>query len=87
MSTQKLFGLNENTGLEDEITEVAGKVPSEEDKVNSTKISLRSYLNLNIIDSFTDIDENDDEEIYKRIDEIVMLGRRNSLSWKRRGNV
>ncbi|MDY2737555.1 penicillin-binding transpeptidase domain-containing protein [Intestinibacter sp.] len=67
----KLFGLNENTGLEDEITEVAGKVPSEEDKINSTKISLRSYLNLNILDSFTDIDENDDEEMDKRIDEIV----------------
>ena len=67
----KLFGLNENTGLEDEITEVAGKVPSEEDKINSTKISLRSYLNLNIIDSFTDIDENDDEEMTERIDEIV----------------
>ena len=55
----------------DETTEVAGKVPSEEDKINSTKISLRSYLNLNIIDSFTDIDENDDEEMDKRIDEIV----------------
>lgn len=67
----KLFGLNENTGLEDEITETAGKVPSEEDKINSTKISLRSYLNLNILDSFTDIDENDDEEMDKRIDEIV----------------
>lgn len=67
----KLFGLDEHTGLEDEITEVVGKVPSEEDKVNSTKISLRSYLNLNIIDSFTDIDENDDEEMDKRIDEIV----------------
>ena len=67
----KLFGLNENTGLEDEITETAGKVPSEDDKINSTKMSLRSYLNLNILDSFTDIDENDDEEMDKRIDEIV----------------
>lgn len=67
----KLFGLNENTGLEDEITESAGKVPSEDDKINSTKISLRSYLNLNILDSFTDIDENDDEEMSERIDEIV----------------
>ena len=66
----KLFGLNENTGLEDEITEVAGKVPSEEDKINSTKISLRSYLNLNIIDSFTDIDENDDEEMTERIGNV-----------------
>ncbi len=67
----KLFGLDEHTGLEDEITESVGRVPSEKDKINSTKISLRSYLNLNIIDSFTDIDENDDEEMEKRIDEIV----------------
>lgn len=67
----KLFGLDENTGLEDEVTEMAGSVPSEDDKINSTKMSLRSYLNLNILDSFTDIDENDDEEMDKRIDEIV----------------
>ncbi len=67
----KLFGLNENTGLEDEINEVAGKVPQEEDKISSTKISLRSYLNLNIVNSFTDINEDDKDEMEKRIDEIV----------------
>ena len=39
----KLFGLNENTGLEDEITEVAGKVPSEEDKIFEFKYNRQFY--------------------------------------------
>lgn len=68
----KLFGLNEKTGLIDEIEERNGTVPSVDQKLESTKSLLKSYLNKNMEDAFTDITkEKNPEEFESRIDEIV----------------
>lgn len=67
-----LFGLSEKTGLVDEIEERNGTVPTTEQKLESTKTLLKSYLNKNMANDFTDITkEKNLDEFESRIDEIV----------------
>lgn len=68
----KLFGLNDYTGLNKEIDENKGKVPSIETKMESAKALLRLYLEKNLDGKFTDITKQKNEVEYeKRINEIV----------------
>lgn len=68
----KLFGLNDYTGLNKEIEERKGTVPSLETKLESTKALLRSALNKEMANDFTDITKNKNpQEFEKRIEEIV----------------
>ena len=68
----KLFGLDEATGLVDEIEEIPGHVPTTEQKLKSTQTLLRSYLEKNMGEAFTDITkEKNPKEFEARIDEIV----------------
>ncbi|MGX4600922.1 penicillin-binding transpeptidase domain-containing protein [Faecalimicrobium sp. JNUCC 81] len=68
----KLFGLNDYTGLNTEIDERKGKVPSIEVKLNSAKALLRTFLDKEMANAFTDISKSKDEEKYEaRIEEIV----------------
>ncbi|WP_257560238.1 penicillin-binding transpeptidase domain-containing protein [Terrisporobacter muris] len=73
MEYAKLFGLDERTGLYEDLgTESEGTVPSEEAKIQSTKSMLKTYLNKVMKNSFTDItkDENP-EEFATRIQQIA----------------
>lgn len=73
MEYAKLFGLDERTGLYEDLgTESKGTVPSEEAKIQSTKSMLKTYLNKVMKNSFTDItkDENP-EEFATRIQQIA----------------
>lgn len=68
----KLFGLNDNTGLDKEIGESKGSVPNKEDKLKNTENSLKLDLDKSMRNAFTDITkEKDPEEYNKRINEIV----------------
>nr|WP_235620837.1 penicillin-binding transpeptidase domain-containing protein [Clostridioides difficile] len=68
----KLFGLDQNTGLQDEVEERAGKVPSTEDKLKSTQALLKSNLEREMANDFVDITrEKNPKEYEKRINEIV----------------
>ncbi|MGL6107617.1 penicillin-binding transpeptidase domain-containing protein [Romboutsia sp.] len=66
------FGLDDYTGLDKEIGEKKGTVPSVESKLETTKSLLRNHLNKEMTNDFTDItkDKNPDE-YKKRIEEIV----------------
>lgn len=73
MEYAKLFGLDERTGLYEDLgTESKSTVPSEEAKIQSTKSMLKTYLNKVMKNSFTDItkDENP-EEFATRIQQIA----------------
>lgn len=68
----KKFGLNEGTGLENQLEERNGKVPSEEQKAERTKIQLKMALERRMKTHFKDISyEKDRDEYEKKIDEIV----------------
>lgn len=68
----KLFGLDDYTGLNEEIDEKKGSVPSIETKLKSAKALLRSYLEKEMKNKFTDITKEKNEAEYeKRIDKIV----------------
>ncbi|RDY24041.1 penicillin-binding protein [Romboutsia maritimum] len=68
----KLFGLNERTGLSNEIEERAGSVPSKEQKLITTQATLRNYLSKEMQNVFTDITKAKNPEKYnERIEEIV----------------
>lgn len=72
MDYAKLFGLDEYTGLIDDIEENRGTVPSEEKKIESMKTMLKSYLSRTMKNSFTDITkDNNSEEFKARIEEIA----------------
>lgn len=68
----KLFGLDDFTGLSEEIGEKRGRVPSKESKLTSTQALLRSALTREMANDFTDISkEKNPKEYAERIEEIV----------------
>ena len=68
----KLFGLNDNTGLQSEVGESKGQVPNKEDKLRNTENSLRAELDKKMRDAFTDITKaKNPDEYNERINEIV----------------
>ena len=68
----RLFGLNEKTGLYRQIAENQGYVPTTEKKLETTQSSLRTYLNKEMANDFTDITKvSNPEEFEARIDKIV----------------
>ncbi len=68
----KLFGLDEKTGLNNEMYEKSGKVPKIEDKLRGMKALLRQFLNKEMANDFIDITkENNPQEYQNRIEEIV----------------
>ncbi len=68
----RLFGLDSYTGLNKEIDERKGKVPSIEAKLESAKSLLRAFLNKEMANAFTDITKLKDEAKFEdRIEEIV----------------
>lgn len=68
----KKFGLNERTGLQDQLEERDGKVPSEEQKIERTKIQLKMALDRTMKTHFKDLNPNKDKDEYeKKINEIV----------------
>lgn len=68
----KKFGLNDGTGLENQLEERNGKVPSEEQKAERTKIQLKMALERTMKTHFKGISyEKDKDEYEKKIDEIV----------------
>lgn len=73
MEYAKLFGLDERTGLYEDLgSESKGTVPSEEAKIESTKSMLKTYLNKVMKNSFTDITKDKDpEEFAARIQQIA----------------
>ncbi|MEG0050561.1 MAG: penicillin-binding transpeptidase domain-containing protein [Terrisporobacter sp.] len=71
MEYAKLFGLDDYTGLYEDIEEVKGTVPSEEKKIESMKSMLKTYLNKVMKNSFNDITKDKDpEEFTKRVQEM-----------------
>ena len=74
----KMFGLNDNTGLDSEIGESKGQVPNKEDKLKNTENSLRNALDKKMRESFKDINKvKNPEEYNKRINEIVSWTKEN----------
>lgn len=68
----RMFGLDDYTGLNTEIDERKGKVPSVEAKTESSKALLRTFLDKEMENAFTDISKKKDEAEYNaRIEEIV----------------
>ena len=68
----KLFGLDDYTGLEKEIGERKGTVPKISDKLDSIQALLKTKLNKEMSNDFTDITkEKNPNEFEKRIDTIV----------------
>lgn len=68
----KKFGLDSPTGLEDEIEARNGRVPSEQQKIESTKIQLRNHLDKHMRSHFKEIDyEKDNKEFEEKIMKIV----------------
>ncbi len=68
----KKFGLNDGTGLENQLEERDGKVPSEKQKIEKTKIQLKMALERTMRDHFVGIDySKNKEEFEEKIGEIV----------------
>ena len=68
----KKFGLDDYTGLNEEIDERKGSVPNMESKLETTKTLLREYLTKEMANDFTDISKSKDSKEYeKRIEDIV----------------
>lgn len=66
------FGLDEKSGLQDEMYERSAKVPNVEDKANGMKALLRQFIDREMANDFTDITrKNNKEEYDKRMDTIV----------------
>lgn len=72
MEYAKLFGLDDYTGLIQDLgSESKIKVPSEQDKINSTKLMLKTYLNKVMKNSFTDITKDKNPEKFAaRVEQI-----------------
>lgn len=74
----KLFGLDDNTGLDSEVGESKGRVPNKEDKLKNTENSLRIELDKKMRDAFTDITKaKNPDEYNERINEIVSWTKEN----------
>ena len=72
MEYAKLFGLDDYTGLYEDIEESKGTVPSEEKKIESMKAMFKTYLNRVMKNSFNDITKaKDPKEFATRIQEIA----------------
>ena len=68
----KKFGLDSDTGLEGQLEERNGRVPSEEQKVENTKIQLKYALERTMRTHFEGIDyEENRDEFVEKIDKIV----------------
>ncbi|HSQ89232.1 penicillin-binding transpeptidase domain-containing protein [Romboutsia sp.] len=68
----KKFGLDDYTGLNEEIYEREGKVPSIQAKLESAKALLRRFLDKEMANAFTDITKKKDKGKYEaRIEEII----------------
>ena len=68
----KKFGLDDHTGLIEEIDERKGSVPNMEAKLETTKTLLRDYLTKEMANDFTDISKSKNPREYEnRIEEIV----------------
>ncbi len=68
----KKFGLDDYTGLNEEIDERKGSVPNMAAKLETTKTLLRDYLTKEMANDFTDISKSKNPKEYEiRIEEIV----------------
>ena len=68
----KKFGLDDYTGLNEEIDERKGSVPNMASKLETTKTLLRDYLTKEMANDFTDISKSKNPKEYEnRIEEIV----------------
>ena len=68
----KKFGLDDYTGLNEEIDERKGSVPNMAAKLETTKTLLRDYLTKEMANDFTDISKSKNLKEYEnRIEEIV----------------
>ena len=68
----KKFGLDDYTGLNEEIDERKGSVPNMAAKLETTKTLLRDYLTKEMANDFTDISKSKKPKEYEnRIEEIV----------------
>ena len=68
----KKFGLDDYTGLNEEIDERKGSVPNMAAKLETTKTLLRDYLTKEVANDFTDISKSKNPKEYEnRIEEIV----------------
>ncbi|MGM9543649.1 MAG: penicillin-binding transpeptidase domain-containing protein [Romboutsia timonensis] len=68
----KKFGLDDYTGLNEEIDERKGSVPNMEAKLETTKTLLRDYLTKEMANDFIDISKSKNPKEYEnRIEEIV----------------
>ena len=68
----KKFGLDDYTGLNEEIDERKGSVPNMAAKLETTKTLLREYLTKEMANDFTDISKSKNPKEYEsRIEEIV----------------
>ena len=66
------FGLDDYTGLNEEIDERKGSVPNMAAKLETTKTLLRDYLTKEMANDFTDISKSKNPKEYEnRIEEIV----------------
>ena len=66
------FGLDEKSGLQDEMYERSAKVPNVEDKSKGMKALLKQFIEREMVNDFSDINKKDDKKEYEnRIDEIV----------------
>ncbi|MFR1318497.1 MAG: penicillin-binding transpeptidase domain-containing protein, partial [Peptostreptococcus anaerobius] len=84
----KKFGLDQETGLEGQLEQRNGKVPSEEQKIEKTKIQMKLAIEKTMKDHFEGIDytknndlfENKVEEIVSWIDEDKPVGRSEAIT-------
>lgn len=68
----KKFGLDSDTGLEGQLEERNGRVPSEEQKIENTKVQLKYALERTMRTHFEGIDyEENRDEFEEKIDKIV----------------
>lgn len=68
----KKFGLDEKSGLNDEMYERSGRVPNIDDKSRGMKALLKSFIEREMANDFSDITKAKNlEEYNKRIEEIV----------------
>lgn len=66
------FGLDEGTGLQNQLEERDGRVPSEKEKAKNTKIQLKLALETRMRNHFEGLDwKKDRKEYNKKLDEIV----------------
>lgn len=68
----KLFGLDDNTGLQNQIGERKGTVPNKEQKLKNTQSLLKDDIIKRMANDFNDITRSENPQEYEsRIDEIV----------------